>query len=102
MADPNEHGTEPAVSSGGAEPVRESHELLSDEHLFHRLWNNAVGKEGYVKEEWKSMYTRTFVKGLKAERDAALAVVRAVFLESSKIHAAYKRLPETLRREVER
>jgi hypothetical protein len=36
-----------------------------------------------------------------SERNAALAVVRAVYLESKAIHAAYKSLPEALRQEVE-
>ena len=37
-----------------------------------------------------------------AERNAALAVVRAVYQESKAIRAAYKELPEHLRQEVER
>jgi len=36
-----------------------------------------------------------------AERNVALAVVRAVYRESKAIHAAYKLLPEALRQEVE-
>ena len=35
------------------------------------------------------------------ERNAALAVVRAVYQESKAIHSEYKKLPEALRAEIE-
>lgn len=81
--------------------------LSETEALFHRLWGKATGAPGYVKDEWKELHLKLFASGERslgvvlAERDAALAVIRAVYEESTAIHAAYKQLPEALRAQVE-